>query len=444
MSTPQLWLARLGGPAALFIAVVLAVGFGLFAPDWAQRMAPLGDAYLALYKMVLLPFLLSAMLCSVSLLMRTPNAKAYVRGLLTVYPAGLLLAAAVGLAWALVLEPGVLANSSAGNVLGEIIDSSKDGYATDVEITLAPTQASLAAKPYPLAELIPANIFAALGAGDTLKVLVFGVLFGLAMGRSMSGRTELLDMLDGVYRSCQTFVRWLGYGLPLGLFAMLSAHVAESGVAPLVAMVGFVVAQTLGAATLAVLALAVVVWKTQKPPSEVLRALGQTLVLAVATRSSMACIPTAIEALVQRLKLPRLGVELLMPLGVTLYRFGPALYFSMCAVFVAQLYGRPLGAYELMLILTGSMLAAMASSGTTGVLSISLVSLVCVPLSLPYEAALVLFVAVDALIDPLRTLGIVLGNCAASSWVAGGGNSSPDAAPQTHAPTEALHADKPA
>ena len=418
-ATQSAW-RHLGGPAALAATVALSIAVGLYAPDLAHWLAPLGDAYLALLKMVLLPFLLAAMLCSVTHIFRAPDARDYLRGLLVVYPVGLLLAAAAGLAWALLLQPGTLTSSSAGNVLGQIVDATSERYATDVEFPLVPRNVQAEGGSSMLAAVIPSNIFAALGAGETLQVLVFCVLFGLAMGRSSTGRGELLGMLEGVYRTCQTFVQWLGRLLPLGLFALLSAHIAQSGLAPLVAMGGFVLAQALGTATLLIAALAVMAWKARMGPLAVAAALGETALLAVATRSSIACIPAAIEALVTRLRLPRVGVELLMPLGVTVFRFGPALYFALCAAFVAQLYSRPLGFSEAALIIAAASLAGVASSGTTGILSLSLLSIVCVPLRLPFEAALVLFVAVDALMDPLRTLGIVLGNCAACSWVAAG------------------------
>jgi Na+/H+-dicarboxylate symporter len=422
MNTESTWLARLSGPLGLGVAVGLSIAVGLSAPGFAKSLAVVGDAYLALLKMVLLPFLVSAMLCNLARVFRTPDATQYIRGLLSVYPAGLLLAAAIGVGWALALQPGVLSNSAAGNVLGQIVDSTHERFSTDVEITLVPKERVAAAEASRLGALIPSNIFAALGTGDTLPVLVFCVLFGLAMGRALSGRGELLGMLEGVYRTCQTFVGWLGYLLPLGLFALLASHIAHSGLAPLLAMGDFVLAQSLGALTLAAVAVALVCWRTRLAPWEALRSLWQPIVLAVATRSSIACIPSSIEALVKGLQASRAGAELLLPLGVTIFRFGSALYFALAAVFIAQLYGRPLAPAELLMIVGAASLAAVASSGTTGVLSLSLVSMVCVPLRLPYEAALVLFIAVDALMDPLRTLCIVLGNCSACCWVAGGHN----------------------
>lgn len=404
-------------PLSLLAAVLAAIAFGLFAPAWALTLAPLGDAYLALFQVVLLPFLLAAMLSSVARLIRTPAARAYIRGLLTVYPAGLLVAAAVGALSSGLLEPGAAGHHGEGNALGQIIDTTQSSYATDFEVALADPLAPPAPKASIWAGLIPSNIFAALNAGETLKVLVFGVLFGLALGRTPSTRNELLDMLEGVYATCQTFVRWLTLALPIGLFAMLSAQVAKSGLAPLVAMGGFVLTQAVAALVLLVLALAVVAWKTRTAWTATVQALGPAMLLAVSTRSSMACIPTVTEAMVDKLRLPRLGMELLMPLGTTVFRFGPALYYAVGTFFIAQLYGRPLEWTDVALVIGLSAFAAVASSGASGPLTLAMISLVCVPLRLPYEAALVLFIAVDALIDPLRTLGIVVGNCATASWL---------------------------
>lgn len=421
--------AGLRSPITLLIAVVAAIAFGLLAPAWALQLAPLGDAYLAMFQVVLLPFLLAAMLSSVARLIRTPAAKAYIRGLLIVYPVGLLLAAAVGVLAAGLLQPGAAGHHGEGNALGQIIDSTPSSYATDLEVTLAEPVASAAPKAGAWAGLIPSNIFAALNAGETLKVLVFGVLFGLALGRTPTTRGDVLDMLEGIYATCQTFVRWLTMALPIGLFAMLSAQVAKSGLEALVAMGGFVITQAAGAVALAAVAVLVVAWKARSSLRDTVEALGPTMLLAISTRSSMACIPTAIEALVDRLRQPRLGMELLLPLGTTVFRFGPALYYAVGTLFIAQLYGRPLGWTEMALVIGLSAFAAVASSGASGPLTLAMVSLVCVPLRLPYEAALVLFIAVDALLDPLRTLGIVVGNCAAASWLEAGRRSAQPGAP---------------
>ena len=91
----------------------------------------------------------------------------------------------------------------------------------------------------------------------------------------------------------------------------------------------------------------------------------------------------------------------------------------MATIFVAQLYGIELGAAEYISIFIGSFLAGLASAGTTGILTITLLSLVFAPLGLPLEAALVLFITIDPLVDILRTVAIVYPNCAAVAMVCG-------------------------
>ena len=127
--------------------------------------------------------------------------------------------------------------------------------------------------------------------------------------------------------------------------------------------------------------------------------------------------PIMIEGLVDRLGFARSRVELLVPLSVSLLRVGPVIYYVAATIFIAQLYGRILGPSEIAIVMAASILAGFASAGMTGLLTVSLVGLTCSYLGLPFEAAFILFLAVDPLCDMLRTLVLVIGNSAAVSLV---------------------------
>jgi hypothetical protein len=109
----------------------------------------------------------------------------------------------------------------------------------------------------------------------------------------------------------------------------------------------------------------------------------------------------------------------MVPLGVTICRYGSVIYFSLATMFVAQLYDTPLDAQAYAIILIGSIFAGMATSGASGVLTLAMMLLVLEPLGLPFEAVLVLFIAIDPIIDPLRTLLIVYVACATSALISG-------------------------
>jgi Na+/H+-dicarboxylate symporter len=123
--------------------------------------------------------------------------------------------------------------------------------------------------------------------------------------------------------------------------------------------------------------------------------------------------PAMIESLVQRLSFAKAKVELLVPLSVSMLRVGPILYYACATLFIAQLYGRSLSAEEIGLLLMASVLAGFASAGMTGLVTLSLTSMACSYLELPFEAAFILFLAVDPICDILRTLVLVIGNTAA-------------------------------
>ncbi|NEP46452.1 MAG: dicarboxylate/amino acid:cation symporter, partial [Okeania sp. SIO2H7] len=94
------------------------------------------------------------------------------------------------------------------------------------------------------------------------------------------------------------------------------------------------------------------------------------------------------------------------------------IYFAIGSVFVMQLYDTPITIGNIMIVVVGSIFAGMATSGVTGILTLTMLGIVLEPLQLPLEAVLVLFVAIDPIMDPFRTLGIVHTGIAATSVIA--------------------------
>jgi Na+/H+-dicarboxylate symporter len=148
----------------------------------------------------------------------------------------------------------------------------------------------------------------------------------------------------------------------------------------------------------------------------VIRETKETLIVAVSSRSSLACIPYAQEAL-HKLHFDKGGVELTVPLSFTVNRIGSIVYYAIATVFIANIYDSPLGLTGLVVVLLGSILAGLASAGTTGILTVATVAVVCDLLKLPSEAVLVLLIAVDPLMDMIRTASHVHGNVAVTAFV---------------------------
>lgn len=183
-------------------------------------------------------------------------------------------------------------------------------------------------------------------------------------------------------------------------------------------MVDFVVVM-LGISLVIYLLGTLVIWqRSGRSFGQVLTAIKDPTILALATSSSLACLPAAISSLSEDLGFDRQTTDLVTPLTITLCRFGSVAYFGAAALFVVQLYQKEMGLSTLLTILVGAILAGMATSGVTGILTLTMLGLVLDPLRLPLEAVLVLFIAIDPLMDPLRTLGIVHTGMATTAAIA--------------------------
>jgi Na+/H+-dicarboxylate symporter len=406
-------------PWVVIGSLALGSAFGLLLPIMAQRLDVIGDLYVNLLKMTTLPFMVSAVIFSLQRLFRDGGTSRLLLRVVVVILGASATVAVVGAIVLLTMRPGANLSTATMQTFGAMVGSDASGtnetvmslYGTDtVPKTVGFTDM--------LKSLVPSNIFAALASGDALKALVFALLFGLAVGRVPERiSVGLSQALETVYHACQKLMHWLSYPLPVILFCMSAAQLGKSGVGPLHAMLQFVIAFFIVAVLLLVLAAAIIWKRSANSLGGTLDALRAPFALALATRNSAACMPSMIESLVDRLGFARSRVELMVPLTVSLLRVGPMVYYVCATLFVAQLYGRPLGVAEVSTVLLASILAGFASAGMTGLVTVSLIGMTCVYLSLPFEAAFILFLAVDPLCDMLRTLILVIGNTAAVSVI---------------------------
>jgi Na+/H+-dicarboxylate symporter len=401
-------------PWAVIGSLALGGAFGLFLPELSQKFSIIGDIYVNLLKMTTLPFMVSAVIFSLQRLFRDGGTSKLLLRVLTVFIGASATVAVVGAIVLLVMRPGTNLSTATMHTFGVMVGNDTSSNETVMNLYGTDVAEKGVSLYDVLTSLVPTNIFAALANGDALKALVFALLFGLAVGRVPERiSVGLSQALETIYQACQKLMHWLSYPLPIILFCMSAAQLGKSGVGPLHAMLQFVIAFFVASLLLVGIA-AVIIWKRSSHSlGKTLDALRAPFALALATRNSAACMPSMIESLVDGLGFARSRVELMVPLTVSLLRVGPMVYYVCATLFIAQLYGHSLGFVEVSTVLLASVLAGFASAGMTGLVTVSLIGMTCVYLSLPFEAAFILFLAVDPLCDMLRTLILVIGNTAA-------------------------------
>lgn len=417
MDSKKLYALALN-PWVVISALVGGFALGTAAPEFSVSLAFIGDIYVDLLKMITLPFMVSAVIFSLQRLFREGGTGKLLWRVVIVFFSFSVAVAVLGALTLLIMRPGENLSAATMQTFGQIVGN--DLNSSDTVMSLQGVDAAKKTIGFNevLMSLVPTNIFSALANGDTLKALVFAMLFGLAVGHVPSRISDgLTHSLETIYHSCQTLVRWLNYPLPIVLFCMSAAQLGKTGIGPLQAMVQFVVAFCVASAIVLVIA-AVIIWRRSNNSfGQTLNALRGPFALALATRSSATCMPVMIESLADRLGFARSRVELLVPLTVSLLRVGPVVYYVCATLFIAQLYGRALTPMDVGIVLSASVLAGFASAGMTGLVTVSLVGMTCTYLGLPFEAAFILFLAVDPICDMLRTLVLVIGNTAAVSLI---------------------------
>ena len=406
-------------PWVIIACLLLGFSLGLTQPAIGLELGVVGDIYVDLLKMIVLPFMVSAIVFSLQRLFQEGGASRIAGRVVLAFAGFSMVAAVIGVVTLSLAQPGSNLSETTLTTFGRIVGN--DLSSTDTAMNLYGadmTQSKGKSLEEVVLSLIPPNIFEALAKGETLQVLIFCLLFGMALGhipnRISGGFSQILET---VYETCQALMRWLNFPIPIVLICMSASQIASSGIEPLLAMANFVLA--FAVASMVFLALAVVViWKRSNASlSETLNALREPFALAIATRSSVTCMPAMIKSLVQQLSFAKAKVELLVPLSVSMLRVGPIIYYACATLFIAQLYGRSLSTEEILLLLAASVLAGFASAGMTGLVTLSLTSMACGYLGLPFEAAFILFLAVDPICDILRTLVLVIGNTAAVATI---------------------------
>jgi len=406
----------LSSPWTILGSILLAVAGGVYLPQEVMTLEPIGGIYISLLKVVVLPFLFATILVGVVGLLQKEGSRSMIKRIVIGFLASMFIAAVVGVGSTVLTGSEMTPEKKIQ--LGALVNNKDQG--AEMIITLKEPM-PVAPKPSAgamIQKFIPENIFQSLDAGESLKIVIFCLIFGIALGNIKSvGQEVLIDIFKSVQQASISIFKFLNYFLPIALFAMISTQVAKVGVGIFGTMVDFIIQQTVGGFLIVAIAIVYIAWKSRKGIATTIKGIQETFMIAVSSRSSLACIPYSQDALV-KLGYNKDAVELTTPLSFTVNRIGSIVYYAIATAFIAGIYDLHLGVAGLVVVLFGSILAGLASAGTTGILTVATVAVVCDLLRLPSEAVLVLFIAVDPLMDMIRTASHVIGNMGVTAFVA--------------------------
>ena len=379
------------------IGFVLGIIAGALFKDKAAILAPIGKIFITLLKMLSVPLVFSSLVVGTASLgdpRKLGRIGAKTIGLYLITTA---VAIVIGLILGNLLQPG------SGMALS--VDTSS------FKAPVPPSTTDV------LLGIFPSNIAQALTEANMLQIIVFALFFGVAAVLAGEKGKPVIGFMDSVAETMYKLTGIVMAFAPYGVFALIATTVAKYGLSVLAPFAKVILAVYLGCILHAVLVYSGLIMAfVKKSPLWYFSGVKESTLTAFVTRSSSATLPVTMRVAQENLGVSEGIASFVLPLGATINMDGTALYQGVCALFVAQAYGLPLGmGAQLSIILT----ATLASIGTAGVPGAGLImlTLVLTAVGLPIEGV-ALVAGIDAVLDMARTAINVTGDSCVATVVA--------------------------
>ena len=253
------------------------------------------------------------------------------------------------------------------------------------------------------------NPFKALASGDILAIVIIALFLGIALVVGGERYRNLRTLLQELQELCLLVVGWIMRLAPLGLAALLLQLVASQQGALLQSLAHFIVVVTGTTLFHGLVVLPLILWLfTRISPLRFFKGAREALITAFATSSSAATLPVTLRCTEQHLHVRKDIANFVVPLGATVNMDGTALYEAAAALFVARLAGIELDFAHQAIIFFVAMLGAIGAPGIPSVGMLSMV-LVLESVGLP-TAAIAILLPIDRILDTTRTMVNVQGD----------------------------------
>lgn len=381
----------------IFIALAVGLALGVYAPEIAHGVKPFRTLFLHGVKCIIAPLIFSSIVVgiasagSVSSLGKT-GLRAFIW-----FEIATTIALFLGLFMVNVFKPGE------GLAIGSAVDDSIQGAAR--------TEMSFAGF---IEHLLPTNIAEAVVKGDVLQIVLFSVIFGLAVLLAGPKGKPVLAVCEALTEVMFKFTGLVMLFAPVGVGAAMAGSVAEHGVAVLIPMAKMVGTLYFALAVFVVLVLVPGLWYARIRIRAFWNEIKPSVILAFATTSSESAYPQALQSL-EKMGASKRVSSFVLPLGYSFNLDGSTLYLAIASIFIAQAAGIDL---PLSTQLTMMLTLMLTTKGVAAVPRASLVVLsgTLATFGLPLEGV-VLILGVDEFMDMARTGVNLVGNCVATMVV---------------------------
>jgi len=381
----------------IFVGMGVGLLVGWLAPEFAVNLRPFSTVFLRLIKSIVAPLIFATLVVGIAGHGDLKQVGRMGVKAIVYFEVVTTIALIIGLVVVNVIKPGVGATLHAAEGMGDLV--AKKQTFGDV-----------------LTHVFPQSFFEAAANGEVLQVVVFTLIFSIALAMVAKEKREIiLQFCDSLAETMFKFTNIVMKYAPVGVAAAIAVTVGNKGLSVLINLGLLVVSLYVALAIFVVFVFGGVALMARIPIRRFLNAVKEPALIAFSTSSSEAALPKAMLAM-EAFGVPRRIVSFVIPTGYSFNLDGSSLYLSLAAMFVAQAAGIDLSIGQQCVIVLTLMLT---SKGVAGVSRAALVVLAGTLSSfgLPLEGVAVLL-GVDQLMDMGRTMVNVVGNCLATVVVA--------------------------
>ncbi|MEO8622559.1 MAG: dicarboxylate/amino acid:cation symporter [bacterium] len=385
----------------VLVAITLGVLLGLYSPDTAKAMKPVGDTFINLVKMIITPVIFLTIVLGIANMSDLKKVGRVGGKALLYFEVVTTFALAIGLIVVNVTKPGEGLDVSA-LAKGDVSKYAEAGKAlTFVDF---------------VTHIVPSSVVDAFAKGDVLQVVFFAVLFGVSLafiGDAGRPITEWLDRLSLVFFRIVALVMKVA---PIGAFGAMAYTVGAFGVKSLLPLGRLMLDVYLTMAIFIFVVLNLVLRWYGFSLWEYLKFIREEILIVLGTSSSEAALPRMLDKM-ERYGCTRSVVGLVIPAGYSFNLDGTSIYLSMATLFIAQAFHVQLTIVQQLSVLGVLMLTSKGAAGVTGSGFIVLASTLAAMRVVPVEG-LAILLGVDRFMSEARAITNLIGNGAATLVVA--------------------------
>ena len=387
MKLVNLW-SKLSLGLQLLLALILGVIFAVIWPQFANFYQFLGQAFIKLVNMVIIPLIFPIIVVAVaSVIGKKSFGKILTKTLLYFFAVTTVITLLfVFSSYYLGFGQGVNIGQTGGNI---------DGIANNVQLSEF------------LLGFIPSNIVKSISEGSLLPIIVFAIFLGYGLGSLKSDKSKkILEgfqiWIEAIYKIVTVIVKLS----PIGIFGFIAKDVASTGIDKLVGLGQFVIGTYLAYAVLVLVIFPLIASIFKVPYLTAFRENWSLLTLAFISGSSSVVLPSLLKDL-KKQGHDKNTIDLVVPLGYTFNLEGAAVYFSVATIFIAHAYGIQFSLSSLLFtVLLLTLIGKTAATVPSGAIVVLLAA--APQLGLPVEGVALIF-AVDFFVNAGRTMINVLG-----------------------------------